>query len=276
MKSILAILMGLFCVSGVSAQDKCKLDVRSRVGDKVTHKEKFSMEGAITVTMGEIKQEMEMLETKNQVSIDHVLSIDEDGWRNKVRRTVKTKVEKSKNPGEPEEKETVSPLEGKTFVLIQEGDDSRYEEIPEGIEASDLSGMDLRRPIFVKRLPKGDVSVGQTWEIPEKELLEDWAEDQGEDGVKMSSGSAEGTLKGIEEEVATVVYVIKMEGKTPDGMANTMALTVTARIDHIKGQLLSLHGKGTMIFSGEMEQGGQAMELSGNLSMKMAETYSYE
>ena len=181
MKSILATLMGLFCISGVTAQDKCKLDVRSQVGDKVTHTEKFSMKGDLTVTMGEMKQEMEMLESKHQVNMDQVLAVDEDGWRSKVRRTVKTKVEKSKNPGEPKEKETVSPLEGKTFVLIQDGDDSRYEEIPEGIKESDFSGMDLRRPIFVKRLPKGDVSVGQTWDIPEKELLEDWAEDQGEE-----------------------------------------------------------------------------------------------
>jgi hypothetical protein len=40
--------------------------------------------------------------------------------------------------------------------------------------------------------------------------------------------------------------------------------------------MLSLNGKGKMTLSGEMEQGGQAMEVSGNFSMKMAETYSYE
>ena len=125
MQSILAVLMGLFCVSGVTAQDKCKLDVRSQVGDKVTQTEKFFLEGSFTITMGEIKQEMEMFETKNEVSIDHVLSVDEDGWRSKVRRTVKTKGKREKNPGEPEEKETVSPLQGKTFVVIQDGEDSR-------------------------------------------------------------------------------------------------------------------------------------------------------
>ena len=94
--------------------------------------------------------------------------------------------------------------------------------------------------------------------------------------MKMSSGSAEGTLKGIEEKIAIVVYVVKMKGKTDNEMDSTIAMTVTARIDHTTGRMLSLNGKGKMTLSGEMEQGGQAMEVSGNFSMKMAETYSYE
>ena len=134
--------------------------------------------------------------------------------------------------------------------------------------------MHLACPIFVTYLPRGVVFVGNRWEIPEKDLLTDW-NNQGGDGLLMSSGSAVGSWKSIEGDIAAAVYDVQMKGKTSDDADATASLTVTVLVDHKSGRLLSINGKGKMTVSGEIEQEGQSMLMEGDFSLNIVETYSY-
>jgi hypothetical protein len=276
MKNGITLLAVLFLLPEASAQEKSRLEVRSRVGDRVTVSEKSSTIGTLEMAMGEETTRMELSEKTIEVTVDEVLAVDEHGWNSRVRRTVRTKRETDMAPVGGEAEEEISPLEGKTFVIVQEGDETRYEEVPEGVEEADLKKFDLRRPVFVRFLPTGDVPIGTTWEIPEKELLEDFTKGRDDKEMKMSSGKATGTLKTIEEGIAVVVYEILVKGKTDKDMNATIEMTVTARIDSTKARILSLHGDGKMKMSGSMNQGERSMELKGTFTLKRIETYSYK
>ncbi len=276
MKNGITLLAVLFLLPEASAQEKSRLEVRSRVGDRVTVSEKSSTIGKVEMVMGEETTRMELSEKSIEVTVEEVLAVDEHGWNSRVRRTVRTKRETDMAPVGRGGEEEISPLEGKTFVIVQEGDETRYEEVPEGVEEADLKKFDLRRPVFVRFLPKGDVPIGATWEIPEKELLEDFTKGQDDKEMKMSSGKATGTFKAIEEGIAVVVYDILVKGKTDKDMNATIKMTVTARIDSTKARILSLHGDGKMKMSGSINQGERSMDLEGTFTLKRIETFSYK
>ncbi len=278
MKTSLAVLFGLLLVSEGLAQEKVSVVVRSKKGDRISTTEKSSSTGTLNMVMGDQKNQMNFSEKGIEESVDEVLEVNEDGWRTRARRTVKKDREKKREPGNPEPEEKISHLEGKTFILSQDGEKTSYEEIPEGMTEVDMKGQDLRRVVFEKFLPREKVAIGHTWEIPEKDLLADFNKDQGGDdgGMKLTSGSAVGTLKSVDKGIAEVVYVVKMKGNGPNGMDASLDMTATALIDSGKARLVSVNGTGKMKLSGVMPQGDNNVQLDGVWDLKMSETYSYE
>lgn len=269
--AILAAVLSLF------AQEKSKIEVRAKKGDKVTVRETKEVSGSFTVSAGGQEQELENREKSLEHYTDEIVAVDETGWPVEVKRSFREWWKEEKKPNMDEPVKESSPLEGQTVTLKLDGKKTKVDGAKGTIDDPWMKDLKLKKNIFIRSLPSKPVEKGASWTIESADLIADFDEDREEGNpMKMEKGSATGTLQDNAGGVLTIVYDIKMEGAMYDGVKVVLTMTLTAKIDGAKARMISLDGEGKMEFDGEATNQGQKFGMKGSMKLKNAASFSYE
>ncbi len=275
----LAIAAFLAFAATLHAQEKVKLELRAKKGDKYTHTSKESNDGKILITFGGMEIAQEVKEREVRTYTDEVLEV-EGVQPTKVRRKHGEWHQSKTAPGQEEPTKTDKALAGKTIVLKKAGDKTEYEGA-EGIPAAELKKNRLRHDAMLAGLPADPVAVGTTWPIDEKKLKEDFADD-GEGGMEITALKATGKLEKIEDHkgVRCAVLLIDITG---DGilmgqkdLAIKLKLKAWIWLALDSGRPLTMKGDGTGDLAGELEQDGNKVKMDGKFTFKAEGEMKYE
>ncbi len=246
----------------LAVQDRVKLAVVDRVGDKNTVSMSESRIGTITRVTDGRTRETEVLDRVEARFAEEVLDVT-GGRASKVRRHFAewTKEEISRYTGEPDKDR--GRLQGKTVTFVAKEERTEAEG-PEGL----LDEKDLRRnrlqDIFVRSLPKEDVQTGATWEVDEKGLARELPHVIGIKAL-FASAAGKGRLDSLKDSIATVVYTVEAKGEQRLLGALTLTLQVTLRVEAATARLRERRLTGQYAVKGTVDALGTTYTTDGSV-----------
>jgi hypothetical protein len=273
-----AAVLAVFAAN-LHAQDKVKLEVRAKKGDKYTHSAAESNDGKIHISIAGQEIDQEVKEREVRKYTDEILEV-EGNEPTRIRRKHVEWSQSKAAPGEAEPTKTDKALAGKTIVLKKAGDKTEYEGA-EGIPAAELKKNRLRPEALLLNLPAEPVAIGATWTIDEKKLKEDFGDD-GEGGMELVGIKATGKLEKIEDHkgVRCAVLLIDIDGDGTIMGQKEMKLKLKLKawiwLALESGRPLTMKGDGTGDLLGELEQDGNKIKMKGKFVFKTEGDIKYE
>jgi hypothetical protein len=263
------------------AQEKVKLEVRAKKGEKYTRTSHESNEGTVTVEFGGQSIPQPVSEKESKVVKDEVLEVD-GVQPSKIRRTFTEWTQTKVPPGAAEPQKENRTLHGKTIVLKKNGDKTEYEGA-DGAPASELGQNRLRTESYLANLPKEPVAPGAEWTLDEKLILDEFREGaDAESPVTFHAAKGVGRLERIEDhkgqKCGVLLLNLDIEGSVKEQkdvkLKMNMKATIWLGID--SGRPLTLKGEGTGDLAGEIDMDGNKVKLSGKFKFKSDGEQVYE
>ncbi|GEM_PF-6197172 len=261
--SAIVLTCALFCTP--LFQEKGTIRLRYNKGDRVSVSGLDKLVGTYTLTSGTQKKDWTQRGESQIAYDDEIVDLDAEGRPNHVRRAVRDWTEKIQLPGQSETTETKT-AKGKTLTLKLRGGRT-------SIEGDTLSPEDRKKirlsSAILRSLPKGEIAVGFSWAVEEKELIRDFEEDKApEDPLTVRIAKGGGRLTKLAAGRATVAFDIEASGDNGVGLNTSLRVKATVEIDCRAGRLLSIRSEGTIDVSGKIEQGGQESAVQGKVTFE--------
>lgn len=283
MKSPVLALSALVLLASAArgGQEKVKLEVRAKKGDKYTRTSSESNEGTLTIEFGgqSIPQPVSEKETKKFK--DEVLEVD-GLLPSRVRRTFTEWHQTKVPPGAAEPVQENRTLHGKTIVMKRAGEKTEYEGA-DGAPASELGQNRLRTEAVLTALPKEPVAPGAEWKLDEKLILQEFRESAEEESpVEFTAAKGTGRLDRVEDhkgqKCGVLVISLDAEGglKEQKGVKLAMKMKMTVWLAIESGRALTMKGEGTGDLAGEIDMDGNKVKLEGKFKFAQNGEQAYE
>lgn len=217
-------------------QDKVALKAEWKKGDVVACTATETLRATFDVEKLEGAGKLEKSLRTVRAWTDTVLAVDADARASKVERVFTThtreEVDSAKLPGKP----VKSPLDGKTLVIMRKGAETLFEGADD-IDEKELRLERLRPDPLLAALPAEAVAVGATWKPDGKAYLADL--NARKPPATWVSAEITASLDRVEKGIATVVYAIKLRGKTDRGEAASLDASGRHALRVADGRLLA-------------------------------------
>ncbi len=274
-------LASLLLLAAAPAQDKVRLEVRAKKGEKYSHTSKESNEGTITIEFGGQSIPQQVLEKETKKYKDEILEV-EGSLPSKIRRSFTEWTETKLPPGGAEPVEEKKTLHGKTLVLKKVGDKTEYEGA-EGVPASELAKNRLKPDALLATLPKEPVAPGAEWKLEEKLILDEFKDDAGEESqVEFTAARGTGRLERVEDhkgqKCGVIRIALELDGRIKEQKDVKLKMDLKAdfwlALD--SGRPLTMKGGGTGDLAGEVDMDGNKVKFSGKFKFAQEGEQTYE